>query len=57
MGAWGKPNMPENMEAKQHFARGHLSFLCRGAIHAASDLVAKTILDVDPKFLGLRKTH
>lgn len=46
MGAWGKPGMPENMEVKQHFARGPFSFLCRGAIHAASDLVAKTILDV-----------
>lgn len=38
--------MPENMEVKQHFARGHLPFLCRGAIHAASDLVAKSFLDV-----------
>lgn len=38
--------MPENMEVKQHFARGHLSFPCREPIHAAPDLVGKTILDV-----------
>lgn len=46
VGAWRKPGMPENMEVKQHFARGHLSFPCREPIHAAPDLVAKTILDV-----------
>lgn len=44
--------MPENMEGK-HFARGHVSFLCRGPSHVNPDLVDKTILDV--KFLGQEK--
>lgn len=54
MGGYGRNlGMPENMEGKQQFARGHLSFLCRGPSHVGPHMVAKTILDVG--FLGWEK--